>query len=242
MAMKEQNIQGIKLYYKEKQHETADIIINNIKKAQELLETEWGLVMPDDCRVYIMEDFSSFLWQSTPFAYKPLLLLNYLLAKKQYQELWKVAGGFAKQYGSRHVIGIKEKYLIKLEGNEASKDLFVIETSIEDKIANILCHEMTHAATQNQKLPMWLHEGIALIAVDKLLGKDTVKKESIQLFKDYYDAEKEDDMLKFYITGYWITKYLAEAQPEQLKKILNGEETAPEEEELFEQVYKYYTS
>ena len=49
------------------------------------------------------------------------------------------------------------------------------------QVQRIACHELVHAYTAHLKLPAWLHEGLAMLTVDRFFERPTVKRESRDL-------------------------------------------------------------
>jgi hypothetical protein len=77
-------------------------------------------------------------------------------------------------------------------------------------------------------LPAWLHEGLAMVTVDHLAGKATVKAETLGILADRSQganpqegyralSSDPDSLLYLAVRGYWITRYLTEAQPVLLR-------------------------
>jgi len=45
------------------------------------------------------------------------------------------------------------------------------------KVQQIACHELVHAFTSHLRLPVWLHEGLAMVTVDRLLQNQSIQGE-----------------------------------------------------------------
>ena len=215
-------VQGIQVYYEESQEETLKIISANIESVLKMLSDSWGIKPISDCRIYVMDDLDKFLLKSSPLYLKPLVLLNLLLAKKRLNYLWQQAGGWGKRYGDRYVIGIKDKRLLEASKSDIGDKIFIKEANINEKLIHILCHEMAHACTSSYQMPSWLHEGLAMVAVDKLLSKQTVKPETVERLKLIESFDKPKSMEDIYISGYWIAKHLDDHKPEILQRILKN--------------------
>jgi len=63
--------------------------------------------------------------------------------------------------------------------------LFVEEPDINNKIQHFTCHELVHACSSHLRLPMWLNEGIAMVTVDRFVGEQTVRMDTLDLVKNF---------------------------------------------------------
>lgn len=99
---------------------------------------------------------------------------------------------------------------------------------------HVVYHELAHAAAADHKLPDWLDEGLAMLAVDRCLDKVTVRAETIDLI-DHRPKRSErkrpvDTTLRLYAQAYWTTRYVDEARPGLLREVL--QQAAPGEVDL----------
>ena len=62
--MNEQIIHGVRLLYRQEEVGTAEIIAGAIKQSLELAGEMWGFNPPQDCRVYVMTSWFTFIFQS----------------------------------------------------------------------------------------------------------------------------------------------------------------------------------
>lgn len=214
-------VDNVKIYFKVTEMDTFEIINSTVHQVAELVKDEWNLSIPDNSRIYVMDSWLKFLFQSAPIYYWPLIGLNLPFAFPMMKKSWKSVGGWAKRYGNRHVIGIKDKTLINIEGSELGKKIFIPETTIQDKMKHIITHELTHVCLSNYKKPVWFNEGMAMLAVDKMFHKQTVRKDTLDLLSTYNMDTMKKSLLSNYIVGYWFVKYLDEKEPETLKRILS---------------------
>jgi len=78
---------------------------------------------------------------------------------------------------------------------------------------------------------MWLNEGLAVLAADRLLGRPTVKTDTLDVVARSASGEpirrvnsvnekNQDAVVALYIRGYWIARYLEEVQPGLLESLL----------------------
>lgn len=212
---------NVNVYFNSNEMDTFEMINSTVHLATELIKDKWGLSIPDNSRIYVMNNWLKFLFQSAPLYYWPIIGLNLPFVFPMMKKSWGSVGGWAKRYGKRHVIGIKDKQLINLEGSELGKKIFIPETTIEDKMKHIITHELTHVCLSNYKKPEWFNEGMAMLAVDKIFQKQTVRKDTLDLLAAYNIDSIKKSILSNYIVGYWFVKYLDEKEPETLKRILS---------------------
>lgn len=177
-----------------------------------------------------MTSWRHFVFHSAPWYWQPLLALSLPLWYFRIRNLWQVAGGWAQSYGKRQAIGVKSTRLVQLANKSLGDRIFVRGNDIEDKIRHITCHELTHAFTAHLRLPMWLNEGLAVLAVDRLLGRPTVKAETLDVLAQPANKKtlrrigavtekNQDAVIALYIRGYWIARYLEEVRPGLLESL-----------------------
>jgi hypothetical protein len=101
------------------------------------------------------------------------------------------------------------------------------DRSEEDWVRHNTCHELTHASTDHLHLPLWLHEGLAMLAVDLLAGAATVRPDTLPCHVAGVEAPGRsgpstapDAMVRRAVRGYWTTRYLAETQSDFLRDLL----------------------
>ena len=168
-------IDGITLYFDDQDHDASMIFEKAITDSAGVIKETWDLNVPRDCRVYVMRTWWGFIYGSAPWPWRILLLLTLPFWILKVVKFWKISGGWAQRFGRRHVVGVKPPMLIKAADTRLGEKIFIKENNIDNKVRNITCHELTHAFTAHLKLPMWLNEGLAMITVDKLLQKPSVK-------------------------------------------------------------------
>jgi hypothetical protein len=139
-----------------------------------------------------------------------------------------VAGGWNQTYGRRTATGIKPPRLIREAATTSpGEKIFVTVEDLEEKIRHITCHELTHAFTSHLKLPVWLNEGLAMVTVDMLAGRPTVKKDTLCLLEGLEDdwplgarGTDSEGLVQLYARSYWLVRYLTETQFDTLKALL----------------------
>ena len=230
--METTTINGLTLYFDAEERETAKLAQDVCKKSIRLIRDQWGLDTPQELRVYVMTSWRHFIFHSAPWFWQPLLVLSLPFWYHRVENLWHYAGGWAQRYGKRCAIGVKPTRLIQQADRSLGNRFFVQEGSPDDKIRHITCHELTHAFTAHLKLPMWLNEGLAVLTVDRLRGKPTVKQETLDLLARSAGGENlqrvgkistrnQDAVIYLYVRGYWITRYLEDAHPGLIKSFLS---------------------
>ncbi len=223
-------INKITVNYDAPERETAGLIAGACQRSVELAAESWGLLSPEDCQIYIMKSAIKFLFQSAPWIRRIYLGIALPLWYPQVNRIWQYAGAWTQRFGKRIVIGIKPPYMIKKSDRSIGARLFVEEPDINNKIQNFTCHELVHACSAHLRLPVWLNEGIAMLTVDRFVGKNTVRKDTLELVTRYSTQSPPPDQRKLFrldnekiayhtIRGYWIVKYIEELHPGLLKNL-----------------------
>ncbi len=224
-------VAGLTLFFDAKEQEAAQLVRGACEKSVQLIHELWGLDTPRDCRVYVMTSWSRFLFHSAPWPWWILLGITMPFWYAQVSQKWQVAGGWAQRYGQRRAVGVKPPRLIQMSDSSIGDLVFCKEDDADEKVRHITCHELVHAFTDHLKLPVWLHEGLAMVTVDKFLGKPTVREETLETLRrlsgitphgsrQKLDLHDQDAVVYLYARGYWITRYVGEAHPELLKSLL----------------------
>jgi hypothetical protein len=201
-----------------------------LERSIDLIASLWGLKAPPDCRVYVMTSWSRFLFHAAPWPWRIYLAITLPLRYPHIQRVWALAGGWALRYGERRVIGIKPPELRQESDTELGRRLW-IDRNAEEWVEHNTCHELTHACSDDLRLPNWLHEGLAMVTVDRFADRPTVREETLQVIVDCPGrsrpaerfgrrAADPDALLYLAVRSYWITRYLAEGQPELLREQL----------------------
>ena len=229
--MKIATVDGLTVRHEDDELETAELVRETCVRTAGLLEERWGVPAPRDCRVYVMTSWRRFLFHAAPWRWRILLAVTYPLWARRVERIWDLAGGWAQAFGDRRTAGIKPARLHRRTEGGLGQRIFHEVPDDADKVRNVTAHELTHAFTDHLALPHWLKEGIAMVAVDRLAGKATVRGETL----DIYDAAvgnsapdrassmrrlDPDALLALYVRGYWTTRYLDEEQPELLRDLL----------------------
>ena len=222
---------GLTLYFDPEEREAGEMIRKACQHSIQTINTSWGLEVPQDCRVYIMTSWPRCVFQGAPLQTQILLGLTMPFWYSEIKKRWEYAGGWAQQYGDRQVVGIKAPRLIKHTPQTMGTSIFIPEENLEQKVLSIVCHELTHAFSSHLALPTWMHEGLAMVSVDRCFGKPSVLPDTLQMLQDSNQSERATDKINLnaqsreeiillYVRGYWLTRYLADTQPELLKNLL----------------------
>jgi hypothetical protein len=148
------------------------------------------------------------------------------------RKLWQSAGGWAQAYGKRRAVGVKPPRLVQLGDKSIGDRVFVRVDDVREKVQHNTCHELVHAFTAHLKLPAWLNEGLAMVTVDRYVGRPTVRCETLEALErrcQETDVERKRKMrvgdegwvAYHYVRGYWLTRYLEETRPGLLKGLLS---------------------
>jgi hypothetical protein len=224
-------VSGLTLFFDAEDLATAEIVGEACERSVQLMRELWGLDVPRDCRVYVMTSWMRFVFHSAPWHWRILLGATLPLWSFRAQRMWQYAGGWAQRYGERRAIGVKPPRLIQAADRSMGEQIFVPEKDMNEKVQHITCHELVHAFTAHLRLPAWLNEGLAMVTVDRLLGKPTVRSQTIEALgqrsqgtrpKEYRSlgARDKESLVYHCVRGYWITRYLADTRPELLRDLL----------------------
>jgi len=225
--METRSIKGLTLFFDAREQEAAELVGDACEQSIRLIYRLWGLEAPTDCRVYVMTSWPSFLFHSTPWPWRAWLGVTLPLRYARLQKLWGMAGGWTQCYGKRRTVGVKPPRLLQAVDNRFREQIF-IRRKVEEWVQHNTCHELVHAFTDHLKLPTWLHEGLAMVTVDQLAGRPTVKAETLEALARPAAGSRQRErgsldreaLIYLAVRGYWITRYLADAQPDLLKKHL----------------------
>lgn len=205
----------------------AELIGAAAEKSARLIREQWGLAMPPGVRLYVMTSPLKPMFHAASWPWKLLLGIMLPLWGVRARRLWQIAGGWAQQLGRRRMVGVKPPHLIQISDSSLGKRIFVPEPDMARKAQQITRHELTHAAAAHLKLPSWLHEGLAMLTVDRFVGSPTVKAETAATLAHAPDMPRSrrlpqdpDALVYVYVRGYWLTRYFEETQPGMLKGLL----------------------
>lgn len=229
--MESRSIDGLTLCFDADEHEAAELIGQACAESIRIIRESWGLPTPADCRVYVMTSWSQFLFHSAPWHWRILLGLTVVLWYGKVNRLWKLAGGWQQQYGRRRAVGVKPPHIRQLADTTIGERVFVQGDSMDEKVRQTTCHELTHAFTAHLRLPMWLNEGIAMVTVDRLVDRPTVRSETITVLKSssqgaesqgYHKIQRADadTMIYHVVRGYWLTRYIEDTRSDLLRGLL----------------------
>jgi hypothetical protein len=224
---------SLALIYPAEEQDAARLIQQAIDRSVTLMREHWELDAPADCRVYIMTSWPGFLFESAPLAWKIALAATLPLWIRRVKRLWAISGGWELSYGRRRIVGVKAPRLLQIEHGGIGDRIFVKESSSDEKVQRITCHELAHAFTSHLRLPPWLKEGLAMVAVDRLCEKPTVRPETLSFGSSSTTGrvharggrrmatDDEDSLVALYTHGYWVTRYLEETRPGLLTSLLS---------------------
>jgi hypothetical protein len=230
--VKKESIAGLCLYYAVEQEEAARLVGVACDRSVQLIHQRWDLDPPVDCRVYVMTDWRRFLFHSASWPWKVYLALTLPFVAQRASRIWPYAGGWALQYGSRRVVGVKPPHMIEMSDRSPGEQIFLQDRDLSEIVQTVTCHELVHAFTFHLKLPTWLHEGLATLAMEHYLGRRIVREETLEGLARLSPALKGDRTGKLrvddpqiliaqYARGYWLTRYMDETRSELLKELLS---------------------
>ena len=237
--MDTQSINGVTLYYDAAEKTAADQLTFATERSLQTISDTWQLTAPGDCRVYLMVSWPRCVFLGAPLGSQLLLGITLPLWYRDFKMRWTHAGGWSQRYGNRQVVGIKAPRLIADTPDAMGESLFVEEEDPEQKFLSIVCHELTHACSAHLVLPGWMNEGLAMVSVDRCLGKQTILCSTLELLKAKQNGgdpadrinmqtQSREGIILLYVRGYWLTRCLVENHPEMIQQLLSGGSAADE--------------
>jgi hypothetical protein len=225
------SISGLTLYFDPDEKEAADLIARACEKSARLIYEQWGKSAPQDCRVYVMTSWLHFVFHSAPWPRKVLMALTLPLWAFQTMKLWPYAGGWSRKFGKRWAVGVKPPRLIQLGDSSIGERIFMKQENVRQKVEHVTCHELVHAFTDHLNLPTWMHEGLAMLTVDRYAGAPTVRNDTLDVVaassqgsspggREPLQIDDRDATIYQYVRGYWLVRYIEEIHPGLLKDML----------------------
>ncbi len=232
-------ISGLSLYYDTEEQAVVDEIVLACEQSVEVIRSSWQLPVPHDCRVYVLTSWPRCVFRGAPLGSQILLALTLPLWYAEFKKRWHYSGGWSQRYGKRQVVGIKTPRLIGQTHEPIGESIFTKEVNLEQKVLSIVCHELTHAFSSHLQLPPWMNEGLAMVSVDRCLGRRTVLYETLQLLdggdqadmsadKINLSAQTREEIVLLYVRGYWLTRFLADTHQDMINTLLK-EPRSPQE-------------
>jgi len=222
---------GITLYYHAEEEETAGLVVDACEQTTPHLRETWGLATPAECRAYVMTSGTRMIFHAAPWPWKVLLGITFPFWAPGARRRWVIAGGWAQRFGRRATIGIKPGRLIEAADSSIGRRIFVPDRTLPEKVQHNTCHELTHAFTDHLRLPAWLHEGLAMLAVDEVFGRRTIQTQTLDTLRALSDREAPargrkldvsdpDAVIYQVVRGYWFVRYIEATRPGLLQELL----------------------
>lgn len=218
---------------------TAAQMAEAVEASLVLAKDLWGLPPPERCHLYVMTSWRGFLFGAAPWPWKVLIGIGYPLWSGRAHRTWAYSAGWTVRYGRRTAIGVKPPRLLDRSDRSVGEHIFVEETDPVAKVRHVTCHEIIHAASAHLRLPPWLNEGLAAVSVDRFIGKETIRRESLRLLERHEPkgpplsyramARLQGEALAYHaVRGYWIVRYLEATWPGLVRSLL-AKRSAPGE-------------
>ncbi len=222
---------GVPVYYSAEYEEAARAMAEAVEATAGVVASRWGLAVPPGCRIYVLTNWEIFLEDTVPPHLRLLVWLSKPLWKGRVTRTFELAGGWMLPWKGRPAVGVKPPHLLPGDRSSLGDRLFEPEPDLLAKVQQLTSHEFTHACTAHLRLPAWLNEGLAMLAVDHMVGRSTVLEETRALAasdpttvdgRAYRRVRRgdHDALLRLYATGYWATRRLDEGDPEALARLL----------------------
>jgi hypothetical protein len=221
-------VDGFKLVYAPKEAAGAEVIRRAIEDSVPVIRELWPFPPPRRAKVVVWTDWMDGYRQGLPRLQRMLLPVARKRIAGYGERLWTLVGGITLRSQPPAVL-VKPPRVLAEADIRIGKKLFVWLDDINDRVRSITCHELVHAYATRRPLPAWLNEGIAMLTVDSFFGFDTVKPQTIELLgattaplRAYRALPRltDSELVTFYARAYWLTRYLHEQHPQELRRIL----------------------
>jgi hypothetical protein len=233
----------IPIFFTAGEETAAELIRGVCEQTLRLVRENWGLAPPEDCRIHVMTSGPGFMFQAAPGLRRIYLAATFPLWVFHVRRMWPISGGWTLRFGRRTAIGIKPPRLMIRSDRRIGERIFVEEKDPVARVRTTACHELTHACASGLALPMWLNEGVAMLTVDRCLGRPTVRRDTLSRVREYFPKRASpgyreiqrmgDDAMVYHTSrGYWLTNYLEAARPGFLRTLFarRRDETSIERE------------
>lgn len=218
-------VAGVTLFFDESERDAGLLIRDGCARSVQVIRECWGLEPPAGCTVHVMTSWVGFAFKSAPWHRRILLAVFFPLWCFRVMRIWKAAGGWVQGYGRSPAVGIKPPRMLAGADRSVGDKLFIRDVDVAGEVGQVTCHELTHAFTNHLRLPTWLHEGIAMVSVDRMRGKPSVRSDTLDLIEKQscgkspsgYPRRSLRDAntwIYLYARGYWLTRYLVETKPQ----------------------------
>jgi hypothetical protein len=234
---------NVRLFYPIDDTEAADAIAASTDRSLRLAEELWGLASPEDCRIYVMSSWMGFFFRSAPWAWRLLLGATVPLWAPRARRTWPYSAAWTQRYGRRTAIGVKPPRLLAQSDRRIGVRVFVEQSDQLASLKEVTCHELVHACSAHLRLPSWLNEGIATVTVDRLVGRRTIREETLELLRrsdpkgappTYRQLSRMDlEAIAYHaVRGYWIVHYLEATCPGLVRRLLSPHQDTSSLEEM----------
>ena len=231
-SMKSRTIGNVVLVYDPGEQDTADLIAGVCEKAIQLAHENWGLEPVEDCRIYVMTSWLGFVLQSAPLFWRILLGATMPFWGFRARRTWPYSAAWTQRYDRRVAIGVKPPRLLAQSDRTVGVRMFVEEKDMKVNVQHVTCHELVHACSAHLRLPTWLNEGIATVTVDRLLGRPTIRQDTLEFMRGFVPkaapptyrelSRMSGEAIAYHgMRGYWLVRYLEEKRPGFLRQMFS---------------------
>ena len=142
--------------------------------------------------------------------------------------IWPSAGGWSLRFGPRVVAAVEPPRLLETSDRTLGERLFLPGRTLDEIAETVTCHELTHVFTAHLKLPTWLREGVATLAMEHYLGRHIVRADTLGQLVVPHQAERmqrgydRHNLIAQYTRGYWLTRLIEDDRPGLLLEMLSA--------------------
>ena len=224
-------VAGTPIIYTERHSATALAMAEAVEKTASIVARHWNLTVPKDCQVRMLENWEEFVDNTVPKRLRLLVKLAKPFWRRRAERAFSLSGGWMLPWRGHPSVGVKPPELLIQSETRLGEKLFMMVSDPLEKVKQLTCHEFTHACTAHLRLPPWLNEGLAMRAVDHMVGHPTVLEKTQDIIRfDKFALNSQsyrrikpgdhDAIIQLYATGYWVTRKLEKENPAVLIDLL----------------------
>jgi hypothetical protein len=126
------------------------------------------------------------------------------------------------------VAGVKPPRLLKTADRSVGERFLLPGRTLDELAETVTCHELTHVSSSHLKLPTWLREGVATLAMEHYLGRRIVRTDTLDQLSVAAPAHgsqgdyRRQLLIAQYTRGYWLTRLIEDDRPGLLLELLSA--------------------
>ncbi|MFW5999289.1 MAG: hypothetical protein ACOCQC_01365 [Halanaerobiaceae bacterium] len=226
--MKQENLSGIELYYRDRWQEEAVWFKEIYLEIFSLVEELWAIGGPETLKVYILSSSLKFFFSTLSPGRKFLYGISLPLWYPRMKKIWAGWKGMSRG-GETPAVLIKPRETYGEISSEAGKLIYKPEDDQKEIFRSVVCFQLTGVCISHLDLPRWLEQGIIMFTSEQFLGYRDVKEETLEFLQEEDIKIDDENIFKAppervaynHIKGYWTVCYLEENHPGFLAEVFS---------------------